>query len=268
MNLIERAIGRLRCPTCFADSLEMRHTGLLCANCESLYPIEGEIVDFCPDYAHSQNRTQRAMENPFMAKVYEDYWRPWFTWLSSPVTYAEEKDWLLAQHERSPVECVLDVGTGTGRYARILADAYHPELVIALDLSMPMLDRGYHRARKRGHENILFVRGDAQRLPVRDRSVDLLNCFGALHLFPDADRALNEMARSAKPGTIFSCLTVAQLAAPPKTIRQKLFARGAPLRLFAINELQAKLATAGFENFDYSQRGFVLLFTARTPQGN
>jgi len=268
MDPIERALGRLRCPSCLADSLGRGASELRCASCDARFPVADGIVDFCPDHERARDRAQRAMESPLMARVYEDYWRPWFTWLGSPITYAEEKDWLLAQHDPGSVECALDVGAGTGRYARLLADAYRPELVVALDLSMPMLVQGHRVARARRYDDILFVRGDAQCLPVRDQAVDLLHCFGALHLFPDPDRAINEMARCAKPGTVLYCFTAAKPDASPTSIRQRLFASRSPIRLFDVDELRATLTAAGFESFAHEQRGFVLLFTARTPRAS
>ncbi len=266
MELIERAMGSLRCPSCLADSLGLGDSELRCASCPSRYPIVDGIPDFCPAHGQSEDRAQRAMESPFIARIYEDYWRPWFTWLASPITYSEEEAWLLAQREPGSVDCVLDVGAGTGRYARLLADAYRPELVLALDLSMPMLVEGRRRARERGTDGILFARADAQCLPVRDGVADLLNCFGALHLFPDPDRALREMARTARPGTILTCFTAGKPEASAKTIRERLFARRTPIRLFDVEELRAKLVAAGFENVEISQRGLVLLFTANTPK--
>jgi ubiquinone/menaquinone biosynthesis C-methylase UbiE len=135
--------------------------------------------------------------------------------------------------------------------------------VIALALSLPMLVNGRRRAAERGCDDILFVRGDAQRLPVRDGAVDLLNCFGALHLFPDPERAIREMARSAKPSTLFSCLTTGRPGAL-SGLRERLLSRLSPLRLFEAEELAGMLAAAGFEDFRPEQHGLVLLFTART----
>jgi SAM-dependent methyltransferase len=266
VRLIERSLDRLRCPGCCADPLGAHDAELRCPSCDARYPISEGIVDFCPDRAPSQDRAQRAMESRLMVRIYEDYWRPWFTWLASPIAYEDEKDWLLAQREPGPVDCALDVGAGTGRYARLLTDAYRPGLVIALDLSMPMVVRGQRVARQRGYDDILFVRGDAQRLPLRDGVADLLNCFGALHLFPDPARALAELARCARPGTVFSCLTAGRPEGPPTTLREKLFAPRSPLRLFEVDELRAMLTASGFEDFRHLQRGLVLLFTARTPR--
>src|SRR5208337_3212248 len=43
--------------------------------------------------------------------------------------------------------------------------------------------------------NLFFVRGDAQRLPFPAACFDLVNCCGALHLFPEPARALAEVSR-------------------------------------------------------------------------
>jgi ubiquinone/menaquinone biosynthesis C-methylase UbiE/uncharacterized protein YbaR (Trm112 family) len=263
MELIERSLGYLRCPKCRGDALSASGSDLRCPGCSARYPIANGITDFYPEYRSAGIGAQRAMESRFIVSIYENHWRPWFTSLGSPISYDEEKAWLLEQDGRPSLECVLDVGAGTGRYARILADAYRPDLVIALDLSLPMIEKGSEVARQQGYENILFVKGDAQRLPVRDGAIDLLNCFGALHLFPDHDRAIDEMARVASPGAVFTCLTAARLDAPRTTRAQSWFSNLASFHFFEVDELRTKLDSVGFADFKHTQSGSLLLFSAR-----
>jgi ubiquinone/menaquinone biosynthesis C-methylase UbiE len=263
VELIERALGRLRCPGCGRDSLRAAAPDLECAGCGARYPVANGIVDFYPEYRPARGGAQRAMESRFIVSIYEKHWRPWFTSLGSSISYDEERDWLLAQDDRSPVGCVLDVGAGTGRYARILADAHRPDLVIALDLSMPMVEKGSEVSRQQGYTGILFVRGDAQRLPVRDGSIDLLNCFGALHLFPDPERALEELARVASPGAVFTCLTACRSGSPRSSRARGWFSNLASFRFFGVDEMRTLLARVGFEHFEPTESGSVLLFSAR-----
>lgn len=86
------------------------------------------------------------------------------------------------------VECVLEVGGGSGRAAREV-DA------TVLDPAGGMLER----ARGRGLET---VRGSADDLPLADGSVDAVLVVDALHHFPDHGRCLAEMARVLAPGGV------------------------------------------------------------------
>lgn len=91
----------------------------------------------------------------------------------------------------APGELVLDVGCGTGRYARLWACRY-----LGLDLDGPYI----RYAGRRSPGRVLV--GDAARLPVRDAAVDVTFCVGVLHHLDDggAARMLAEMRRVCRPG--------------------------------------------------------------------
>jgi ubiquinone/menaquinone biosynthesis C-methylase UbiE len=106
---------------------------------------------------------------------------------------ALEKDLLygLARPERG--EQALDVGTGTGHFA---ADLVTRGLrVIGVDLSAPMLAQA-RRKGARAH----WVRGDAARLPLASESYDLVLSVTALEFVAQAEAAIQEMWRMARPG--------------------------------------------------------------------
>jgi len=87
---------------------------------------------------------------------------------------------------------ILIDGIGTG-----LDLAYLPtgREVLGIDLSRAML----RRAQKRGHA-VWLVEGDAQALPLADRSVDLVVLHLILAVVPDAHEALAEVVRVLRPG--------------------------------------------------------------------
>lgn len=90
---------------------------------------------------------------------------------------------------------VLDVGAGTGRGTALLKKRYPKADVIALDMTLPMLQRNKrHRTWRRPFAS---VAGDATRLPVADRSVDILHsnlcfqwCTDLAALFAECERVL------------------------------------------------------------------------------
>lgn len=114
-----------------------------------------------------------------------------------------------------------------------------------------------------GYKNILFVRGYAHQLPLSNCSIDRINCFGALHLFPGVSRALAELGRVAKPDAVFTCLAAANVRSGLKRKLQQVFSRWADFRFFEQDFLQELLARVGCRNITFEQFSMLLLFSAR-----
>ncbi len=93
---------------------------------------------------------------------------------------------------------VLDVSTGAGHTALTFAPLV--ARVVAVDLTPEMLDTAKKLADERGVSNIEFRPADAQALPFGDNTFDLVTNRIALHHYPDARFAIQEMARVCKPG--------------------------------------------------------------------
>lgn len=92
----------------------------------------------------------------------------------------------------------LDVGCGPGNVTASLARAAGPGgLALGLDLSEAMLVRA---VRAQAGPQIGFLRADAQRLPLRDETVDAVVSIAMLQLVPDPAAALAEMARVLRAG--------------------------------------------------------------------
>lgn len=91
---------------------------------------------------------------------------------------------------------IADVGCGTGNAAESLAP--YVEKVIAIDQSEPMLEAA--RKRLSRFQNISFVQGSLESLPLGNASVDAVTCVLVLHYIPDPVDGLREMARITRPG--------------------------------------------------------------------
>lgn len=97
-----------------------------------------------------------------------------------------------------PGGIALDVGSGPGNVTASLARAAGPDgLALGVDISEPMLERA---VRNEAGPQVGFIKADAQRLPLRDDTVDAVASTAVLQLVPDPTAALAEMARVLRPG--------------------------------------------------------------------
>jgi arsenite methyltransferase len=92
----------------------------------------------------------------------------------------------------------LDVGSGPGNVTASLARAAGPDgLALGVDISEPMLARAVGA---QAGPQVGFLRADAQKLPLRDETVDAAVSIAVLQLIPDPSATLAEMARVLRPG--------------------------------------------------------------------
>jgi SAM-dependent methyltransferase len=95
---------------------------------------------------------------------------------------------------------VLDIGPGDGWPSLPLAAALPDTRVIGVDPSLRRVAVCRANARRLRIANAAFVAGDAEHLPLRSASVDLVTASHALEECDDADAALREAARVLRPG--------------------------------------------------------------------
>jgi SAM-dependent methyltransferase len=140
-------------------------------------------------------------------------------------------DWL----DIPPGGIALDVGSGPGSITTSLAHAAGPEgLALGVDISEPMLARAVRAA---AGPQVGFLRADAQRLPLRDETVDAAVSIAVLQLIPDPVATLSEIARVLRPG--------GRLAVMVPTLRPPL-------------DLWGKLPTGGAHVFGEDEVGDIL----------
>jgi len=93
----------------------------------------------------------------------------------------------------------LDMGSGTGYFTRALAERFSQAEGLALDIAEGMLQH----ARPLGGATH-FIAGDAEQLPLRDDSCDLVFSSLAVQWCADFTAVLSEACRVLKPGGIFA----------------------------------------------------------------
>ena len=113
-----------------------------------------------------------------------------------------------------PTMTLLDVGGGTGDIAfGFRKRGGGPTLVV--DINQEMLKVGRDRALDTGQiEDLTWVTGDAQSLPVKSRSVDAYTIAFCLRNVTNIDDALAEAYRVLKPGGRFLCLEFSHVTVP------------------------------------------------------
>src|SRR5438034_11629238 len=133
---------------------------------------------------------------------------------------------------------VADLGCGEG-YLTIEASRWASR-VIAVDRSDAVLNRARALARRRRVSNVIWKKGELERLPMKDASVDVAMLSQALHHAHDPERAVAEAARVTVPGGRVLLLDLR--AHQEEWVRSKLGDR----RLgFDDDELRKMLTSAG-----------------------
>lgn len=97
---------------------------------------------------------------------------------------------------------VLDLGSGTGFFTDLLASSY--QNVIGLDISADMLKF----AKANRNNKILWLEGDAHKIPLQDASIDFIYSNLVIQWFEPLDEAINEMLRVLKPGGLLIFTTL------------------------------------------------------------
>ena len=89
---------------------------------------------------------------------------------------------LLEAHAPASVQHIVDLGCGTGRYSEALALHFEAD-VTAIDPSVRMLE---HARRKTASDRVVFLESSGERIPVGDKSADLLFMSMVIHhlVFP------------------------------------------------------------------------------------
>ena len=102
-------------------------------------------------------------------------------------------------------DVVLDLGSGAGGDVLLSARRVAPSgRAIGLDMTDEMLDLARRNASEAGVDNVEFVKGYLEDLPLEDASVDVVISNCVINLSGDKPRTLREAARVLKPGGRFA----------------------------------------------------------------
>lgn len=96
---------------------------------------------------------------------------------------------------------VLEVGCGTGRFLPFMAEKGCN--ITGIDISEEMLKVARRRVDQSEHKKITLLQNDADEIPFRDHSFDIIYSILVINLIPDFKTAFREINRVIKPGGLF-----------------------------------------------------------------
>src|SRR5215470_12897134 len=154
--------------------------------------------------------------------------------------------------ELKPGEIVLDLGSGGGIDVLLSAKRVGPTgKAYGLDMTDEMLALANENKAKAGVENVEFLKGEIDNIPLPDSSVDVVISNCVINLSGDKDRVLHEAFRVLKPGGRFAVSDVVTRGEMLPEIRKSvLLWVGCVAGALEENEYKGKLMSAGFESVD------------------
>ena len=151
-----------------------------------------------------------------------------------------------------PGEVVLDLGSGGGIDVILSAKRVGPAgKAYGLDMTDEMLALARENQKKAGIENVEFLKGAIENIPLPNNAVDVIISNCVINLSGDKDRVIAEAFRVLKPGGRFAVSDVVVRGEVPADIRKSMeLWVGCIAGALEENEYRDKLARAGFENID------------------
>src|SRR5215469_3679097 len=151
-----------------------------------------------------------------------------------------------------PGEVVLDLGSGGGIDVILSAKRVGPNgKAYGLDMTDEMVALARENQKKAGVENVEFLKGAIENVPLPENSVDVIISNCVINLSGDKDRVLAEAFRVLKPGGRFAVSDVVVRGKVPAEIRKSMeLWVGCIAGALEENEYREKLASAGFESIE------------------
>jgi arsenite methyltransferase len=145
-------------------------------------------------------------------------------------------------------ETVLDLGSGGGIDVLLSARRVGPTgKAYGLDMTDDMLALARENQRKAGVDNVEFLKGEIEHIPLPDNSVDVIISNCVINLSGDKDQVLREAFRVLKPGGRFAVSDVVTRGAVPDEVRNSMLLWvGCIAGSLQDHEYSAKLTAAGF----------------------
>jgi ubiquinone/menaquinone biosynthesis C-methylase UbiE len=152
-----------------------------------------------------------------------------------------------------PGQVVLDLGSGGGIDVLLSARRVGPTgKAYGLDMTDEMLALARENQRQAGVQNVEFLRGEIENIPLPDNSVDVIISNCVINLSADKDRVLREAFRVLRPGGRFAVSDVVTRGEVPAAVRSSMMLWvGCIAGALDEQDYRAKLAAACFTDIDF-----------------
>lgn len=162
-------------------------------------------------------------------------------------------------------ETVLDLGSGGGIDVLLSARRVGPTgKAYGLDMTDEMLELARENQRRAGVENVEFLKGEIEHIPLPDNSVDVIISNCVINLSADKPRVLREAFRVLKPGGRFAVSDVVVRGEVPEAVRRSMeLWVGCVAGALEESEFKRLLAETGFVDGDIEPTRVYALEDAR-----
>src|SRR5271154_5754471 len=149
-------------------------------------------------------------------------------------------------------ETVLDLGSGGGIDVLLSARRVGASgKAYGLDMTDEMLALARENQRKAGVQNVEFLKGEIENIPLPENSVDVVISNCVINLSADKGRVLRETFRVLRPGGRFAVSDVVVRGEVPAAVRRSVeLWVGCLAGAMEESEYRSKLAAAGFEEIE------------------
>ena len=155
--------------------------------------------------------------------------------------------------ELKPGQIVLDLGSGGGIDVLLSAKRVGPTgKAYGLDMTDEMLALARENQRQAGVTNVEFLKGEIEKIPLPDNTVDVVISNCVINLSADKAQVLREAYRVLRPGGRFAVSDVVVNGSVPEEVRQSMLLWvGCIAGALEQEDYRAKLAAAGFADIDF-----------------
>lgn len=180
-------IDILQCPRCNAGSLSAEGSALVCAACKASYTVRDGIPQVLKD---------PSLFTQLEAIDYDDHHN-----IDETRREKVASDWKKVFDRHNPVYGdVLEIGSGTGQLTWGLANRFPFKSVSACDISTRFLLKAAKVVGDTPPMPVNYYACDANHLPFKDHSFDLVVGHSVLHHFIDYDKLIHRVATLLRPG--------------------------------------------------------------------
>jgi arsenite methyltransferase len=158
-------------------------------------------------------------------------------------------------------DTVLDLGSGAGNDVFVARSIVgETGKVIGVDMTEAMIAKAEENKHKLGYENVTFLLGEIEELPVADNTVDVVVSNCVMNLVPDKDKGYSEVHRVLKPNGHFSISDIVLKGDLPENIRNaaEMYA-GCVSGAMQTKDYLKAIENAGFRNIEVVKEREIVL---------